>query len=94
MQTLALISFYGPVVIIMLAILAVVFSFFWVFLPLPGWMPNAMARLSIRVWRWREPSMTEKSPPIAPKTPAVSNRIASSFRGATKCVNGRNPTGC
>ena len=35
MQTLALISFYAPAVIIVLAILAVVFSFFWAFLPLP-----------------------------------------------------------
>ena len=54
MQTLALISFYGPVVIIILAVLAVVFSFFWVFLPLPRWMSNAMGRLLIRFWRWRD----------------------------------------
>jgi len=38
MQTLALISFYAPVVIIILAVVAVLFSFFWVFLPLPRWM--------------------------------------------------------
>ena len=54
MQTLALISFYAPAVIIILAVLAVVFSFFWVFLPLPRWMSNAMGRLLIRFWRWRE----------------------------------------
>jgi len=35
---LALISVYAPVVIIILAVIAVLFSFFWVFLPLPGWM--------------------------------------------------------
>ena len=35
MQTLALISLYAPVVIIVLAVLAIVFSFFWVFLPPP-----------------------------------------------------------
>jgi hypothetical protein len=54
MQTLALISFYAPAVIIVVAVIAVLFSFFWVFLPLPGWMSNAMARLLIRFWRWRE----------------------------------------
>jgi hypothetical protein len=54
MQTLALISFYAPAVIIVLAVLAVVFSFFWVFLPLPRRMSNAMGRLLIRFWRWRE----------------------------------------
>ena len=32
---LALISLYAPVVIIILAVVAVLFSFFWVFLPLP-----------------------------------------------------------
>jgi hypothetical protein len=41
MQTLALISFYAPVVIIIVAVLAVLFSFFWVFLPLPRWLSNA-----------------------------------------------------
>jgi hypothetical protein len=41
-------------VIIILAVPAVVFSFFWVFLPLPRWMSNAMGRLLIRFWRWRE----------------------------------------
>ena len=30
MQTLALISFYAPVVIIILAVVAALFSFFWV----------------------------------------------------------------
>jgi hypothetical protein len=54
MQTLALISFYAPVVIIILAVVAVLFSFFWVFLPLPRWMSTAMGRLLIRFWRWRE----------------------------------------
>jgi hypothetical protein len=54
MQTLALISFYAPAVIIVLAILAVVFSVFWVFLPLPRWMSNTMGRLLVRFWRWRE----------------------------------------
>jgi hypothetical protein len=54
MKILALISFYAPVVIIILAVLAVLFSFFWVFLPLPRWMSNAMGRLLIRWWRWRE----------------------------------------
>jgi len=54
MQTVALISFHAPVVIIILAILAILFSFFWVFLPLPRWMSNGMGRLLIRFWRWRE----------------------------------------
>ena len=54
MQTLALISFYGPVVIIILAVVAVLFSFFWVFLPLPRWFSDLMGRLLIRSWRWRE----------------------------------------
>jgi hypothetical protein len=35
MQILALISVYAPVVITTIAVIAVVFSFFWVFLPLP-----------------------------------------------------------
>ena len=48
MQTLALISFYAPVVIIIVAVVAVLFSFFWVFLPLPRWMSNTMVRLLIR----------------------------------------------
>jgi len=51
---LALISLYAPVVIIILAVVAVLFSFFWVFLPLLRWMSNAMGRLLIRFWRWRE----------------------------------------
>jgi hypothetical protein len=42
MQTLALISFYVPVAIIILAVLAVVSSFFWVFLPLPRWMSKRL----------------------------------------------------
>jgi hypothetical protein len=54
MQTLALISLYAPVVIIIVAAVAVLFSFFWVFLPLPRWMSGAMSRLLIRFWRWRE----------------------------------------
>jgi hypothetical protein len=54
MQTLALISFYAPLVIIILAAVAVLFSFFWVFLPLPRWLSNVMGRLLIRFWRWRE----------------------------------------
>jgi preprotein translocase subunit SecY len=54
MQVLALISLYAPVLIIILAVVAVLFSFFWVFLPLPRWMSNAMGRLLIRFWRWRE----------------------------------------
>jgi hypothetical protein len=54
MQTLALISFYPPVVIIILAVVAVLFSFFWVFLSRPHMMSNAMGRLLIRFWRWRE----------------------------------------
>jgi hypothetical protein len=54
MQTLALISLYVPVVIISVAVVAVRFSFFWVFLPLPRWISNAMGRLPIRFWRWRE----------------------------------------
>jgi hypothetical protein len=54
MQTLALISFYAPVVIIILAVVAVLFSFFWVFLPLPRWLSDMMGRLLIRFWRWRE----------------------------------------
>jgi hypothetical protein len=54
MQVLALISFYAPVVIIVVAVVAVIFSFFWVFLPLPCRMSNAMGRLLVRFWRWRE----------------------------------------
>lgn len=54
MQVLALISIYAPVLIIILAVVAVLFSFFWVFLPLPRWLSNAMGRLLIRFWRWRE----------------------------------------
>src|SRR5260370_38649477 len=54
MQVLALISVYAPVVIIILAVIAVLFSFFWVFLPLPRWMSTAMGRLLVRFWRWRE----------------------------------------
>ena len=41
MQTLALISVYAPVLIIILAVLAIQFSFFWVFLPLPCWLSSA-----------------------------------------------------
>jgi hypothetical protein len=54
MQILALISIYAPVVIMVVAVIAVVFSFFWVFLPMPRWMSNAMGRLLVRFWRWRE----------------------------------------
>jgi hypothetical protein len=54
MQTLALISLYAPVVIIILAVVTVLCSFFWVFLPLPRWLSNAVGRLLIRFWRWRE----------------------------------------
>jgi len=50
MQILALISIYAPVVITIIAVMAVVFSFFWVFLPLP----RAMGQLLVRFWRWRE----------------------------------------
>jgi preprotein translocase subunit SecY len=53
-QMLALISLYAPVVIIILAVVAVLFSFFWVFLPLPRKMSNVMGRLLIRFWRWCE----------------------------------------
>ena len=53
MQVLALISLYAPVVITILAVVAVLFSFFWLFLPEPHWMSNAMGLL-IRFWRWRE----------------------------------------
>jgi hypothetical protein len=38
MLVLSWISFYAPAVIIILAVVAVVFSFFWVFLPLPRWL--------------------------------------------------------
>jgi hypothetical protein len=51
MQVVSWISFYTPVVIIILAVVAVLFSFFWVFLPLPRWMSNAMRRLLVRLWR-------------------------------------------
>jgi hypothetical protein len=50
MQIPALISIYAPVAIMVVAVIAVVFSFFWVFLP----MPRAMGQLLIRFWRWRE----------------------------------------
>lgn len=35
MEVLGPISLYAPLVIIVLAVIAVLFSFFWVFLPLP-----------------------------------------------------------
>jgi hypothetical protein len=35
MQVLALISLYAPIVITIVAVVAVLFSFFWVFLRLP-----------------------------------------------------------
>ncbi len=35
MQVLALISVYTPLVIIVVAVIAVLFSFFWVFVPMP-----------------------------------------------------------
>jgi len=54
MQVLSWISFSAPLVIIILSVVAVLFSFFWVFLPLPRWLSNAMGRLLIRFWRWRE----------------------------------------
>ena len=54
MQTLALISFYAPAVIIILAGLAILLSFFWVFLPRPRWLSNTIGRLLVRFWRWRE----------------------------------------
>ena len=54
MQILALISIYAPVVITIIAVVAVVSSFFWVFVPVPRWLSNAMGRLPIRFWRWRE----------------------------------------
>ena len=50
MQILALISIYAPVVITIIAVIAALFSFFWVFVPLP----RAMGRLLVRFWRWRE----------------------------------------
>ena len=50
MQILALISIYAPAVITVIAVIAVVFSFFWVFLPLP----RAMGQLLVRFRRWRE----------------------------------------
>jgi hypothetical protein len=50
MQVLALISVSSPVVIIVVAVIAVLFSFFWVFVP----MPRAIGRLLIRFWRWLE----------------------------------------
>ena len=46
MQILALISIYAPVVIIVLAVGAVVFSLFWVFVPLPHWISNALTGYS------------------------------------------------
>jgi len=39
--------------IIILAVVAVLFSFFWALLPILRWMSNAMARLLIRLWHWR-----------------------------------------
>ena len=53
MQILALISIYAPVVITIIAVVAVVFSFLWVFVPVARWMSNAM-RLLVRFWWWRE----------------------------------------
>ena len=50
MQILALISVYTPLVIIVVAVIAVLFSFFWVFVP----MPRAMGRMLIRFWLWWE----------------------------------------
>ena len=54
MQVLALISLYAPVVIVILATIAVLFSFFWVFLPLPRWSPNAIGHLLVRFRRLGE----------------------------------------
>jgi hypothetical protein len=54
MQVLALISIYAPVVITIIAVVAVVFSFFWVFVAIPRWMSKAMGRLLIWWSRWRE----------------------------------------
>jgi hypothetical protein len=51
MQILALISVYAPVVITILVVVAVVFSFFWVFEPMPHWMSNATSRVLVRFWR-------------------------------------------
>jgi hypothetical protein len=48
MQILALISIYAPEVITVIAVVAVVFSFFWVFVPMPRWLSNAVGRLLIR----------------------------------------------
>ena len=46
MQILALISVYSAVVIIVVAVITIVVSFFWVFVPLP----RAMGWLHIRFW--------------------------------------------
>jgi hypothetical protein len=54
MQTLALISYYAPMVIVIVAVVAVLFSFFWVFLPLPPWISKGVGQLLVRFWRWRE----------------------------------------
>jgi hypothetical protein len=53
MQVLALISIYAPVVIVVIAVIAVVSSFFWVFVPVPHWLPRGM---SLLIWwrRWRD----------------------------------------
>jgi hypothetical protein len=42
MQVLALVSIYARAVIVILAVVAVVFSFFWVFLPLPRGMSKQL----------------------------------------------------
>jgi hypothetical protein len=53
MQILALISIYAPVVITIIAVVAVVFSFFWVFVSVPHWLSCGM---SLWIWwrRWRD----------------------------------------
>jgi hypothetical protein len=49
-KILALISIYAPVVIMIIAVIAVLFSFFWMFLP----QPRAMGQLLVRLLGWRE----------------------------------------
>jgi hypothetical protein len=78
MLVLSWISFYAPVVIIILAVVAVVFSFFWVFLPLPRWLSNAMGRLLVRFWRGRERRRRRRFNRVDAGTLALSVLLASS----------------
>jgi hypothetical protein len=45
-------------VIIVIAVVAVVFSFFWVFVPVPRWLSNAMGRSPYKSLQAAAPAVT------------------------------------